>query len=228
MLSDERLLTVAEMVRRGDRVADIGTDHAYLAIYLIEKGISPFVFAADINDGPLENAKSHLNQFSFSEKIELRKSDGLKAFSENELDTAVIAGMGGDIICKIISDSGWIKNNRFELILQPMSSAKDLRRFLAQNGFEIKMEKATKAAGRIYSVIKTCYCDEKRELSLFEAMVGKLDVKNDLLAVEYIKRVRRIAGEIALQLEGVKRKEKELQEYKIAIKKMDEMLTNGI
>lgn len=224
MIADKRLLTAAEMVRRGDRVADIGTDHAYLAIFLVENNISDFVIAADISDGPLENAKNNLAEYDFGEKIVVRKSDGFSNISKDEIDTGIIAGMGGDVICKIIDSCEWIKDSAYELILQPMSSAGDLRKHLVGNGFEIKKEKAVRSAHRLYTVIKVGYTGKSREISTYEALVGKLDENLDTAAFWYIKRVRKIAAQIIDQLDGIERKLKLRQELIKAVEEIDRTL----
>jgi len=224
MLPDGRLLTVSQMIRRGDRMADIGTDHAYLALYMIENGIVPSVIASDINDGPLENAARTIAAAGNPAGITLRKSDGLKAYNENEVDTVVIAGMGGDVIIKIISNAGWLKNGHTELVLQPMTSAEDLREYLSSNGFEILREKATKAAGRIYTVIKAVYTGKIQPLDRCFLLIGKLDCETDSDAVCYIKRIREIAAKTASQIKNVERKQKKYCELTEALRNIDRML----
>ena len=144
----------ADEVRRGRKVADIGTDHAYLPAYLVENGICPSAIAADIGEGPLENARkvvsaSHL----LSEKIELRLSDGLEKISSEEADDVVIAGMGGILIGEILTKAPWVKSEEKRLILQPMSHAEDVRKYLCENGFEIIKEKASTDGKHNYVVI---------------------------------------------------------------------------
>lgn len=140
---DKRLKMAADEVRPGKKVADIGTDHAYLPAYLIENGICPSAIAADIGKGPLENARKIVSASKeLSEKIQLRLSDGLKEIQPDEADDIVIAGMGGILISEILSAAPWVKDETKRLILQPMSHAEDIRRYLCENGFEIIKEKA--------------------------------------------------------------------------------------
>ena len=101
MALNSRLSKIAEMVRKGDRVADIGTDHAYLPVYLVKSGISPFAYACDVVDGPLCNACKNIESAAV-ENICIRKGDGLAAVAPSEVDTLVIAGMGGDLIMRIL------------------------------------------------------------------------------------------------------------------------------
>ena len=151
---DTRLKMAAEEVRHGKKVADIGTDHAYLPAYLIENGICPSAIAADIGKGPLENAKKVVSSSTIlSERIELRLSDGLKEINEDEADDIVIAGMGGILIAEILSAAPWVKSNGKRLILQPMSHAEDVRKYLCENGFEILKEKASTDGKHNYILI---------------------------------------------------------------------------
>lgn len=140
---DDRLKMAADEVRIGKKMVDIGTDHAYLPAYLIENNICPSAIAADIGKGPLENAKKVVSTSKeLSEKIELRLSDGLKEIKSDEAEDIIIAGMGGILISEILSAAPWVKDETKRLILQPMSHAEDVRRYLCENGFEIIKEKA--------------------------------------------------------------------------------------
>lgn len=144
----------AEEVRQGKKVVDIGTDHAYLPAYLIENNICPSAIAADIGKGPLENAKKVVSTSPLlTERIELRLSDGLEKISPDEADDIVIAGMGGILISEILTKAPWVKNESKRLILQPMSHAEDVRKYLCENGFEIIKEKASTDGKHNYIII---------------------------------------------------------------------------
>lgn len=151
---DTRLKMAAEEVRQGKKVADIGTDHAYLPAYLIENNICPSAIAADIGKGPLENAKKVVSTSPLlSERIELRLSDGLEKISPDEADDIVIAGMGGILISEILTKAPWVKDENKRLILQPMSHAEDVRKYLCENGFVIIKEKASTDGKHNYIII---------------------------------------------------------------------------
>ena len=144
----------ADEVRQGKKVVDIGTDHAYLPAYLIENNICPSAIAADIGKGPLENAKKVVSTSKeLSDRIELRLSDGLKEIESDETDDIVIAGMGGILISEILTAAPWVKDETKRLILQPMSHAEDVRRYLCENGFEIIKEKACTDGKHNYIII---------------------------------------------------------------------------
>lgn len=151
---DSRLKTAAEEVRKGKKVVDIGTDHAYLPAYLIENDICPSAIAADIGKGPLENARKVVSASEeLSEKIELRLSDGLEKISPEEAEDIVIAGMGGILISEILTKAPWVKDETKRLILQPMSHAEDVRKHLCENGFEIITERASTDGKHNYILI---------------------------------------------------------------------------
>ena len=101
----KRLQTVAHQVECGGVAADIGCDHGFTSIYLIEQGLAKHVIAMDINEGPLERAKEHIREYGMEEDIETRLSDGTAKLTPGEADTLLISGMGGALICKILSDS---------------------------------------------------------------------------------------------------------------------------
>lgn len=145
-----RLRAAASMVRGGGVLADIGTDHAFLPVYLVQKGLVPRVIASDIGEGPLQNAKNTVESYGLTDLIELRLSDGLQNYTEGEVNEIVICGMGGNLIEEILSAAPWIKTDNMHLVLQPMTHVEDVRRYLCENGFEIEKELAIEDSGRIY------------------------------------------------------------------------------
>ena len=220
---NSRLLKIAGMIREGALVADIGTDHAYLPVFLINRGICSKVFACDVADGPLKNAKDNIEASRIT-GIELRKGDGLNAVKPFEADTFVLAGMGGDLIAKIITDAPWIKSPQYELILQPMTSAEDLRRFLCENGFKILDERAVSSQGRIYTVIKVAYKGEVDECSPLFYYFGKLieDPEEDELI--YIKRKYRILLKLSSDIEKIDSKKQQYETLREVLKKIEGLI----
>lgn len=154
MQISKRLQTIADMVTRGNRVADIGCDHAYISCYLIKNNISPKVIAMDINQGPIDRAKENIIKFGYEDKIDVRKSDGLKKLEINEVDSVVIAGMGGALIIKILSERRDIVSSVRELILQPQSEIYKVRQTIEEYGFLITQENMLKEDGKYYVCIK--------------------------------------------------------------------------
>ena len=149
----KRLLCCASMVQPGSRVADIGTDHGYLGIYLLQTGAARHVIACDLRKDPLENARRNAKLFGVDGKMELRLSDGLEKILPDEVDTVVMAGMGGDLIQKILSQCLWRRREGLQFILQPQSAGNVLRRWLCEDGFEIQREEPVQDGHFLYTVM---------------------------------------------------------------------------
>lgn len=165
-----RLKKCADFVRPNVRVADIGTDHGYLPIWLLKSGKAVSAVAADIGAGPLESAKN--NAVKYHADLETVLSDGFdKVLS---FDDAVIAGMGGELIVKIMDKAAILKDPQKRLILQPMTSAYELRKYLWESGFIIECEEAVKDDGKIYSVMRVAYTGEKKACNAMSLYMGEL------------------------------------------------------
>ena len=149
----KRLLCCASMVQPGSRVADIGTDHGYLGIYLLQTGAARHVIACDLRKDPLENARRNAKLFGVDGEMELRLSDGLEKILPDEVDTVVMAGMGGDLIQKILSQCSWRRREGLQFILQPQSAGNVLRRWLCEDGFEIQREEPVQDGHFLYTVM---------------------------------------------------------------------------
>ena len=130
-----RLSAVAGLVTRGNRLVDVGCDHGYLPVYLYQNQIIPKAIAMDVRKGPLSRAQEHIAQYGLGEYIETRLSDGLAALKEGEGDTLVIAGMGGPLMERILTDGEKVRESFLEMILQPQSDIPHFRRFLSQIGW---------------------------------------------------------------------------------------------
>lgn len=183
---DERLLAVSNFVRQGSIAADVGTDHAFLPVYLVQNRICKRVIACDINRLPLESAKRTVGRYSLECNIELRLSDGLQAINKGECSDIIIAGMGAELISEIINRCEWIRNRKINLILNPMTKPELLRRFLYANGFDILAETAVVSQAKHYTIINAVFDGKKSEPSLSEIWFGKLTDKNDAASREYI------------------------------------------
>ncbi len=146
-----RLETIIKHVN-GKIVADIGTDHAYIPIYLTENNMAEYVIASDIKEGPLSIARENIEGHNLSDKIKTRLGGGLSVLNKNEADTIIIAGMGGILISEILdSDIEIAKNAR--LILQPMNAQYELRKYLLSHGFKITDEDIAVEGFKVYNII---------------------------------------------------------------------------
>lgn len=167
-----RLHMIAQSVPKGARFADIGTDHAYLPVWLLQQGVIEEAIAADLRSGPLDRAKETANKFGLSDKLDFRLCDGLTGVSAGEVNCVVIAGMGGETIIHILSDALWTKEEGNMLILQPMSSQDDLRRWLMQNGYQIVREKIAQEEKTFYTVM-VVEPGADREMTAAEELAGR-------------------------------------------------------
>ncbi len=150
----KRLRLCAQLVPPGARVADIGTDHGYLGLYLLQNGRAAHVLAADLRPQPLQTAKLHAAKFGFAGQMEFRLSDGLAEIGPDEADTIVCAGMGGDLIVEILSACPWLRDRNYTLILQPQSAGQELRRWLGEHGFAIACEQLVQDGKFLYTVLR--------------------------------------------------------------------------
>lgn len=207
-----RLKTIAGLVPKGDRVADIGTDHGYLPVFLVKNDIASRVIACDINEKPLLSARRNIEAAAVP-RIELRLCDGLAGIHKDEIDTAIIAGMGGEVIAGILSRCQWIKNSRYRLLLQPMTSAEELRKYLCREGFRINTETAVADAGKIYTVIDAYFDGEKRQYPDSYMFIGELTNTYDA-DIKYIKKQLKRIEKCRDDLKEVPAKQKEYLYYK--------------
>ncbi len=148
-----RLIQIAKAAKGAHNLADIGTDHAYVPIFMVLELGANGAIAADINKGPLKRADANIKKYDLSERVTTRLSDGLKEFSPNEVDTVIIAGMGGTLIAKILEDSPQMKKEGLRFVLQPMTAEPELRKYLEENGYRITDECMAREDEKLYTVI---------------------------------------------------------------------------
>ncbi len=182
-----RLQTIADYVHKGAIVADIGTDHGYIPVYLVSKEISSKIIATDINVGPLENANSYINKKSYGGIIETRLGNGLECLLPNEVDTVIIAGMGGLLIAEILESSKNIAGTIKNFILQPMVASEDLRRYLMNNKYKIQDERLAKEGSKIYEIMLVNHGEDKIEKDIYYEIGKKLVENKDKHLQEFMK-----------------------------------------
>ena len=157
----KRLTAVAGLVTEGASVADIGTDHGYIPIHLIEQNLSPKVIAMDINKGPLERARIHIAGYGMSDRIETRLSDGLAAVKPKEVEEMIVAGMGGGLVIHILNEDPAKTRSLKELVLQPQSELAKVRRYLEEHRFRIVAEDMVEEDGKYYPMMKVIPTEQK-------------------------------------------------------------------
>lgn len=153
MRLSKRLELVASFVPKGSRVADVGCDHGYIPIELVGRGICPEGIAMDVGKGPLKRAGSHIQARGLSGKISTRLSDGLSALMPGEADSAVIAGMGGELVIHILESGRHLWDSMGQFILSPQSELEKVRYYLEENGFRIEKEDMVLDEGKYYTVM---------------------------------------------------------------------------
>ncbi len=220
---NNRLLKCAETVSQGAKIADIGSDHAYIPIYLALKRKITHALACDIRPGPLSNAKNNIDKYKLNNVIETRLSNGFENVDEHEADEIIIAGMGGNTIANILQNCTWKNKKTKKFILQPMKYEDKLRMYLAKSGYKIIKEKAVICSGKVYTVMEAVFTGIPYFLSDEEKYIGKLTENLDDNAKAYIrKQIKNLIN----HKKGAHHKErcKEEERYAEIIKNLENIL----
>ncbi len=216
---NKRLKKIAEFIENGVGFVDVGTDHGYLPAHMAVKGYSGNIYAADLREGPLSSAKHTAEHCGVTDKMEFILCDGLELCPKDNIDTIVIAGMGGDNICGILDRAEWCMDQKYKLILQPMKKAEILRYWLSNNEFIIENEALVSDGGVIYQVV-TARFGGVQTLNEAELYTGKYElIHDDPLFFDYLKvQIRRFENTLAgLKMSG-------LEQYKPKIALCSEIL----
>ncbi len=201
-LSD-RLEMLASMVKLGGRLADIGTDHAYLPIALLQRGQISSAIAMDVRVGPLARAQAHIEEAGLSAYIETRLSDGLEALDPGEADVILIAGMGGPLMNRILSRHPEQARSARELILQPQSEIGLTRAYLAAEGYEIVQEEMVCEDGKYYPMMRTVPGKTYRMSALEQAFGPLLLQMRHPVLRDYMEKEEKKCRELLKKLEEV-------------------------
>ncbi len=163
----QRLQVCADFVPTGARVADVGCDHGYLSIYLIQSGKAPMVYASDIREQPLRSAVNNAKKYGVEEKVRFFLSDGVDVIPR-DFDCVVCAGMGGDTMISILKSAPWLRSDQYRLVLQCQSKRAELRRYLSNNGWYIRREHVVRDGKFLYSVMDVVWAQEAPRLTPME------------------------------------------------------------
>ncbi|MBR5047907.1 MAG: SAM-dependent methyltransferase [Eubacterium sp.] len=221
-----RLMTVALAVTPGNRVADIGTDHAYVPIFLVEKGRIPCAIAMDINRGPLEKAALHIREKGLESRISTRLSDGMDNLYAHEADTVIIAGLGGDLMCRILKRGKDLSGQQPELVLQPQSEWFKVRHTLHDLGYQIIREWFLKDEGKYYVVIKAIPGEERYKAETEYVYGSALEENSYPVMREYLMREKSKREGIIEQIltNTGNHKNNRLEELRLELSRIEERL----
>lgn len=225
MKLSQRLQAIADLVPKNTVVGDVGTDHGYIPVYLVQNNITDRVIATDINRGPIENAKKTILMHNLTKYIETRLGSGLKPFKPNEINTVIIAGMGGLLIKKILEESIDVVKTIDTFILQPMVAQDELRKWLVNHEFKIANEKLAQEGDKIYEILVV----KKGKMNIEDDIyfeIGKRLIENkDVLLSNFIDTKIKKYTEILKMVEKEKsvNAKRKMLECKEKIKKLKEL-----
>ncbi len=202
-----RLLSAADFVRQDAILADIGTDHAYLPLFLLGEGRISRAFCSDINEGPLASARANAEALGLADRIEFTLADGADALSGRGITDYTICGMGGELIADIIARAPEMRAPEVRLILQPMTRRGELVKYLYSHGFSVECEAYSRDAGKYYVALIVRYTGECRKISDFEAEFGvsATPCQNSEAKIGYLRAKRLVYEKRAAGVEKSKR-----------------------
>lgn len=230
MQLSDRLYMNVSLVPKQARVADIGCDHGYAAIWLIENGIAEKAIAMDVNEGPLQRAAEHVKQARMEERIECRRSDGMERLCAGEVDTLMMAGMGGPLMIRILREGKAVLEQVGTLVLQPQSEIGEVRKYVRQNGFGIAEEKICEEDGKYYFAIKaerSAACRQDEWSEEWQYSYGTyLAEKRDPVLRRYLQCERKKYGGIIAQLYHGTKQDERICELQHKMNEIDKCLAH--
>lgn len=225
----DRLLKIASLVTKGKKIADIGTDHGYIPVHLLNEGYIDFAILADVNKGPLENARKEVRHNNLIDKVDLRLGSGIEVLKKGEVDEVIIAGMGGILISELLEANIEVAQSTEKFILQPMQAQKELRKYLLNNGYEILDEVLVREDFRIYEIIVAKYTGKNTNVEdeIFYEVGNKLIENKDELLNEFIDKRIHAYTSILNKLEGKSGKgiDEKVEESRMNISKLEKLKT---
>lgn len=209
-------MTAASLVTEGNRLADVGTDHGYIPIYLLLQKKIKSAIAMDINKGPLQRAKEHISLYELGDYIETRLSDGVAALQPGEVDSILIAGMGGGLVMHILEEGKEVCKQAKELILQPQSEIDHVRAYLRKEGYEFLQEEMVLEDEKFYPMMKVRYTGAEQKIStelweIYNLYGGLLLEKKHPVLKTFLLRERELYAGIAENLKKQEASEKILK-----------------
>jgi tRNA (adenine22-N1)-methyltransferase len=229
MVYMNRLEAIASLIDKCDTLADVGTDHGYIAEMALKANLCKKVIATDINKGPLNSAINHLTKFGFNNLVDFRLGSGLAVINKNEVDCAVIAGMGGELIANILEESKNISKSINSFVLQAMTNLDVIRKYLYDNGYTISEEIIVKEYHHYYFIIKAIQGASTSEDDIYYEISKYLLDKKDTLLLEYIKKTIDLNDKILLNLKNSAKQDNssKIEELKNKSIKLNEIIARN-
>lgn len=227
MQLSNRLKAVAGLLSKGRKLADVGTDHAYIPIYLMKQGLIDSAVAMDIGKGPLERAKEHISLYGLEDSVTTRLSDGVAELKPGEADCMVVAGMGGALTIHILEEGAAVISTMKECILQPQSEIEKVRRYLWQHEFYIEEENMILEDGKFYPMMRVIPHKkqemDKKLLDVYAQYGPCLLEKKHPVLKQYLEKEKRQNEQLCEKLEqnlpDTKERLEELRAYSALIQK---------
>lgn len=230
MKLSSRLQACADYVIRGNTVADVGTDHGYLPIYLYRNGICPKVYASDLREKPLASARANARRYGIESEITFCLSDGLQNLPVEELQTVICAGMGGDCIAEILRSCPQCFTEDRQFVLQPQSATPELRLFLSRSGFEIRRETFAQDGRFVYAIMDVRYTGHAKPFLKGEEYLPQGEInRNDPLCAAFLQRVEDVLVQTVENMHrGREVDQDKLLHFEAALELVREERSNGI
>ena len=220
---NKRLSAITGLISNGIGVVDVGTDHGYIPVFLASNGYLGNIFASDINSAPLSAAEHTAVSAGVSDRINFLLCDGLEKCPPDKVDTIIAAGMGGDLICRILDYAEWCMDSRYKLILQPMTKIEVVRYWLSMNGFKTEKEVLVEDNGIIYQIITASF-DGYTAYTDAELFAGKYELTDDKGL--YVKNINDLCYRFDKAVKGAESGSVALYKinfYKTILKELEEL-----
>ncbi len=213
-----RLNAIAGMVKFR-RVADIGTDHGKIPVYLVKNNMCDYVVACDINEGPAKTCEMNVRKHGLEDFISTKVCDGLKGLEKDECESVVIAGMGGELISKILEDSFEIACYAKELILQPMTGTEELKVYLSKRGYRIVEEKLVSEKNKVYLIIKAVF-DVPYTISFKERYISDKILNDEISSLRMY--LEKLLNKLKNEVKGIEKNDNKYNDYLELIKFLED------
>ncbi len=212
-----RLFAISDLVTPGAAVIDVGTDHAYVPIYLVKEKGAVCALATDVHDGPIRRAEENIQKFGLTDKIKTQKANGLQGVDYTKYDTIIIAGMGGILISDILENTKSLEEKT--LLLQPMTATMELRKYLNEHGFSVLTERIVQEEEKLYVVLKAV-CGMEPPYSDAELLLGRKSRNEPLYPLLKSRIKEKIEKKLAGKLRAKKQNEEEIKKLEHIVQEL--------